>query len=175
MVGSGPRREDEPQVANSCVSGGSIIRVLDHAHARSSVSAVWRDVIHSQHLIPIMVDHFHSNLACLRSLEGAALGSVELIPGVFVDFCFECFREFFVWSVSAGKISMAHKEALTVVVRVDEPAGDVVSNPFLGEAEMTSGFLVRRVDYGIFNDYLFHPLILSAISAAGKNYTSTGF
>jgi hypothetical protein len=40
------------------------------------------DIINLQHLVPIVVDNLHGNLAGIRLREGAALGSVELIKFV---------------------------------------------------------------------------------------------
>jgi hypothetical protein len=48
---------------------------------------------------------------------------------------------------------------------------DLVSNPFLGETKVTAWFLVRRVDYGIIDDYLFHGAILSVIRLGRKRCT----
>jgi len=43
------------------------------------------DVVYFQHLVPIMVDHLDRNFAGVRSLEGAAPGSLELFPRFPVD------------------------------------------------------------------------------------------
>lgn len=63
-----------------------------------------------------MVDDLHGNLAGVRSLEGAALCSVKLLPGVDVDFSFESFGELFIGTVCAGEVGVAHEEALIIVV-----------------------------------------------------------
>lgn len=126
------------------------------------------EIVHSQHLIPIMVDDLYGNLAGVRSLEGTALGSVEVLPGVLAYFCFECFRELLVGPVSAGEVRMTDQEALTVVVGVHKPAGISVGYPLINETEVTRRFRVRGVDHEIVDDDLFHAPILSAISAPPK-------
>ena len=50
---------------------------------------------------------------------------------------------------------------------------DLVSNPFLRETKVTAWFLVRGVDYGILDDYLFHGAILSVIRWGRKRFTPT--
>jgi len=73
-----------------------------------------------------VVDDLDGDLACFRPGEGAALGRVEFRPRGLVDFGAQGALELVVRLVRAGEVGVAHEEALAVVVRVDEPAGDVV-------------------------------------------------
>jgi len=59
-------------------------------------------------------------------LEGAREVAVERFPGVLVDLGLECGLERLVGVVLAQEVGVAHEEALTVVVRVQEPAGDAI-------------------------------------------------
>jgi len=82
--------------------------------------------IHLHHFIAVMVDDLDRNLADLGFVERITLGRVERRPRGFVNLGAERTSEFFVWLVCAGKIRVAHKETFPVVVRVNEPACNVV-------------------------------------------------
>jgi hypothetical protein len=73
-----------------------------------------------------VVDHLDGDLAALGDFEGAAAGGVEAGPGGLVDLGLEDALELVVGVVGAGEVGVADEEALAVVFRVEEPAGDVV-------------------------------------------------
>ena len=71
-----------------------------------------------------MIDDFDCYAAGGGFVEGAGGVAVEGGPGLLVDFCFERGFQGFVGVIGTQEIGMADEEALLVVVRVDEPAGD---------------------------------------------------
>lgn len=71
-----------------------------------------------------MVDHLDCDAAGARFLEGAGGIAVEGGPGVGVDLGFEGGLQGGVGIVLAKEIGVADKEALFVVVGVDEPTSD---------------------------------------------------
>ncbi len=73
-----------------------------------------------------MVDYFQGDAAALGLVEGARGVAVEGGPGVGVDLCFQRGLQGAVGVVGAQEIGVANKEALFVVVGVDEPAVDAV-------------------------------------------------
>ncbi len=58
--------------------------------------------------------------------KGAAYGALEARPRRLVNLGAQRALELVVGLVRAGEVGVAHEKALTVVVGVDEPAGDVV-------------------------------------------------
>src|SRR6266540_69065 len=79
-----------------------------------------------QDLVAIVVDDLHGDLALLRRVEGDAPGSVQLRLFRLVDLGPQHALQLLVGLLSAEEVGVADEEALVVVVRVDEPAGDVV-------------------------------------------------
>ena len=73
-----------------------------------------------------MVDDLDRDLAGLGFVEWITLGRVERRPRGFVNLGAECAFEFFVRLVCAGEVRVADEEAFAVVVRVNEPARDVI-------------------------------------------------
>jgi len=73
-----------------------------------------------------MVDDLDRNLARLGFVERITLGRVERRPRGFVNLGAQRAFEFFVWLVCAGEIRVTHEETFAVVVRVNEPACNVV-------------------------------------------------
>ena len=73
-----------------------------------------------------MIDDLDRDLAFVgRFLKRDGFIGVERAPGGFVDFGAQGAFEFVVGFVGAGEVGVADDEGLFVVVRVDEPAGDV--------------------------------------------------
>jgi len=83
------------------------------------------NIVNLEYLIPIMIDDLDGNLAGIRAVEGAARGSVKLFPCFLVDLGLEGLTQPFIGLVRAGEIGVADKEALSVVIGVDKPTGDV--------------------------------------------------
>lgn len=81
--------------------------------------------IHLQYLVSIVVDHLDGNLAGGRRVEGEAFGAVERGPGTLINLGAQRPLQPFIGLVRAGEIGMPDKEALPVVIRVDEPPGNV--------------------------------------------------
>jgi len=73
-----------------------------------------------------VVDDLDGNAARLRLVEGAGGIAVQGGPGVFVDFRTQRGLERLVGVVGSQEVGVAHEEALLVVIRVDEPAGDAL-------------------------------------------------
>ena len=71
-----------------------------------------------------VVDHFHGDPPGLRFVERSRRVAVQRVPGILVDLRLERCLERFVRIIGAEEIGMPDKEALFVVVGVDEPAGD---------------------------------------------------
>ena len=78
-------------------------------------------------LIPEVIDHLDGDPSGDRPGERPGGVAVQRFPGFPVDFGFEGGLEGFVRVVGAEEVSVAHEEALFVVVGIDEPAGDAVS------------------------------------------------
>ena len=72
-----------------------------------------------------MVDHLHGDLAGVGPVKRATSGRVQLRPGRLVHLGPERPLQLLIRLVPAREIGVAHEETLAVVVRVDEPAGDV--------------------------------------------------
>ena len=74
-----------------------------------------------------MVDDLNGNATAFGFGEGARGSAAKGFPGVFVDFSpqgsFECLIRV---RAGAGEVSLTHKEALFVVIRIHKPAGDAV-------------------------------------------------
>jgi hypothetical protein len=83
-----------------------------------------------------MVDHLHRDLAGLGRVEWAAGGGIERGPGGFVNFGAERALQLFVWVARTGEIGMADEKALAIVIRVNEPARDVVPPPAMRKASV---------------------------------------
>jgi hypothetical protein len=81
-----------------------------------------------QHLVTIVVDNFHGDLARVGPVERAAHRAVETAPGRFIDVGPERPLELVIGFVGPGEVGVPHEEALAVVVGVDEPAGDVITS-----------------------------------------------
>jgi hypothetical protein len=73
-----------------------------------------------------MVDHLNRNSAGLRLWKRARNVAVERRPGVGVDFGFQRSFEVIVGIISAEKVGVPDEKTLLAVVRVDEPARDLV-------------------------------------------------
>jgi hypothetical protein len=86
--------------------------------------AFWHRV-HLQHLVAIVVDDLHRDLAGFRRVERDARRPVQLRPLGLVDLSPQCFLELLVWLIGAAEVGVTDEEALAVVLRVDEPARDV--------------------------------------------------
>ena len=74
-----------------------------------------------------MIYHLQGNVSILGLGERAGDVAREAFPGVAVDFCFQSGFQCLVGIVLAEEVGLSDKEALAVVVRVHEPAGDVAS------------------------------------------------
>jgi hypothetical protein len=84
-----------------------------------------------RHLVAEVVDDLHRDLARPRRVERLARGAVELRPLPLVDLGPQRLPQLLVGAVlrvlAAGEeVVLPDEEALSVVVGVDEPAGDVV-------------------------------------------------
>jgi len=79
---------------------------------------------HLQHLVAIMVDDLHGNLAGFRFVERLAHRAVQTAPSRCVDVPPLRPFEFVVGFVRPGEVGVTHEETLAIVVRVDEPAGE---------------------------------------------------
>ena len=73
-----------------------------------------------------MVNHLHGDAAGFGLIEGPGGVALEGGPSLLVDLGLEGGLERLVGIVRPQEIGVADKEALLVVVRVDEPAGDAV-------------------------------------------------
>ena len=73
-----------------------------------------------------MVDDLDRDLARLGFVERITLGRVERRPRGFVNLGAERALQLFVWLICASKVRVAHEETFAVVVRVNEPACNVV-------------------------------------------------
>ena len=73
-----------------------------------------------------MIDHLDSDFATFWFRKGIRCRLIQRAPGGFVDFGAQGSFEFVVGFVGAGEVGLADDEEFAVVVRVDEPAGDVV-------------------------------------------------
>jgi hypothetical protein len=73
-----------------------------------------------------MIDDFHGEFAGLGLIEWPAFGAIESIPRGFIDIGTQGALQFIIRFVAAGEIGVADKETLAVVIRVDEPAGDII-------------------------------------------------
>jgi len=94
---------------------------------------------HLEHLVAVVVDDLHGNLAGCRPVKRAAGGRIEGGPRRLVDFRPQRPLQFVVRFLRAGEASVADEEALAIVVGVDEPAGDVVGR---GVANLPGGRVV---------------------------------
>ena len=88
---------------------------------------------HLQHLIPVVVDYLHGDLAGVGPVKGAALGGVQFRPSRFIHLGLERPLQLLIRLVAAREIGVADEEALTVVIGVDEPAGDVGGGKVAGD------------------------------------------
>lgn len=86
-----------------------------------------------------MVNDFDGEAACFRFGERARHVAIEGFPGFFVDLGFQAGLQRLVGIVRAKKIGMADKEAFFVVIRVDEPGGDVAKKYGVSIAKITRG------------------------------------
>ena len=82
---------------------------------------------HLQHLIAVMIDHLHSDLAGLGPVKRAASGRVQFRPSRFIYLGLERPLRLLIGIIAAGKISMADKEHLAVVVGINESASNISS------------------------------------------------
>ena len=139
----------------SAVDGGDRLSTVNGPVTRNeSVTgavACLLDRIHLQHLVAVVVDHFHGDPAALRRRKGHARRRVESGPGRLVDFGPEGAFELFVGLVGPREVGVTDEEAFGVVVGVDEPAGDVVGRL----AADLAGRRVVNVDAADLDDELF--------------------
>lgn len=73
-----------------------------------------------------VVDGFDGDAAGGGLFKGAGGGTVEAVPGLFVDLGFEGGFEGFVGIVLAEEVGVADEKGFAVVVGIDHPAGDAV-------------------------------------------------
>src|SRR6185312_9236588 len=90
---------------------------------RSMSSSLHRKYLH--HLVAEVVYDFHSKATRVRARERARGIAVEGRPSVLVDLGLQGRFERFIRVVGAHEIGMPDEEAFLVVIRVDEPGGDV--------------------------------------------------
>ena len=83
------------------------------------------NVVNLEHFVPVVVDHFDRHLARGRRLEGVARGAVEGRPLGLVDLGSEGSLELAVRVIGPEEVGVPDEETLAVVIRVDEPTGDV--------------------------------------------------
>ena len=74
----------------------------------------------------MVIDHLDSDCACLRWSERPTAGPIKGRPCLLVDLGPEGLPQASVWVVRAREVGVTHEEALAVVVRVDEPAGECI-------------------------------------------------
>src|SRR5581483_5854013 len=80
-----------------------------------------------------MIDDLHCDLAGLRRVEWLARGAVQLRPFALIDLSAQGFLQLVVGAflrvlATVEEVGVTDEKALSVVVAVDEPAGDVVSS-----------------------------------------------
>lgn len=73
-----------------------------------------------------MIDHLHRDSPGPGFVERPRSIAVQCRPGIFVDLRLECRFQRLVRIVGTEEVGVADKEALLVVVGVDEPAGDTL-------------------------------------------------
>src|SRR5271157_2343516 len=83
--------------------------------------------INLQHLVAVVVDYFDGDLACFGWVEGAAGRGIQSGPRGLINFGAQGAFQLDVGFLGAGEVSVANKEALSVIVGVDKPAGDIIS------------------------------------------------
>ena len=98
----------------------------DSSSLRCFVTVRARNVKYLHHLVSEVVDDLDSDAAGLRSPERPRCVAVQRRPGVGVDLRLQRRPERLVRVVGAEEVCLADEEALVVVVRVDELAGDAV-------------------------------------------------
>src|SRR6516162_381011 len=80
-----------------------------------------------EHLVAVVVDDLHGDLAHRGRIKGITLRAVERCPLGLVDLGLEGALELAVRVIGPGEIGVADEEALAVVIGVEEPTGNVVS------------------------------------------------
>lgn len=73
-----------------------------------------------------MVDHLDGNPAGGRRVKGKAFGAIKGSPGTLIHLGAQRPLQPLIGLVRAGEVCMPDKEALAIIVRVDEPAGNVI-------------------------------------------------
>src|SRR5688572_16179443 len=84
------------------------------------------EVVYLEDLIAIVIDDLHGDATRVRQGEGPGDGRVQAGPGVGVDLSPESLGQALIGLLTPGEVSVPDEERGAVVVRVDEPAGDVV-------------------------------------------------
>ena len=87
--------------------------------------------IHLEHfhfLVAEVIDYFHGDAARLGFTKRSGGVAVQSFPGFLVDLDLQCGFEGFIRIVRSQKISVPDKEALLIVIGVDEPASDALSS-----------------------------------------------
>ena len=102
------------------------------AYLRSGFKST--DSKHFQHLIPVVVDHLHGDLAGLRAVERAAFGGVQFRPGRFIHLGLERPLQLLVGPVAAGEnaLPVARYPRFSFRLRHRSPAAQAspsVANP----------------------------------------------
>jgi len=102
------------------------------AYLRSGFKST--DPKHFQHLIPVVVDHLHGDLAGLRAVERAAFGGVQFRPGRFIHLGLERPLQLLVGPVAAGEnaLPVARYPRFSFNRRTAAPASTTapsISNP----------------------------------------------
>src|SRR5713101_7768345 len=94
-----------------------------------------------------MVDNLDGDLARFGLVERPAHRTVQTAPGRFVDLGPERPLELVVGFLRTSEVCVTHKEALAVVIGVDEPAGNVVGG---SAANLPGGRIVDiyALDFG---------------------------
>ena len=68
-----------------------------------------------------MIDDFYSNASCLWLREWAGDITIQTFPCFFINLCFQRTFQVFIWIIRPKKIGMTDKEALFVIVGINEP------------------------------------------------------
>ena len=79
-----------------------------------------------QHFIAVVVDHLDGDSTSFRRIKRAAGGRVQFRPGRLVNLGPERPLELVVGIARTREVSVAHEEALAIIVGIDEPAGNIV-------------------------------------------------
>src|SRR5205823_10442595 len=119
-----------PALAPLAPAAGGSVTATRTASARRRLPGV-ADGVHLQDLVAEVVDHLHRDLAAPRRVERLARRAVQLRPLALVDLRAKSLLQLVVGAflrvlAPVEEVGVPDEEALSVIVGVDEPAGDVV-------------------------------------------------